>query len=127
MVATLNGVIVQIILASRVLSGLSSEGQIQAILASINAKTQTPVLATVVTARLVVLFALFLPLHDLADLTSRLTLVVFAIVNLSLVWINRRGDIAPDGGFVAPTWVPWAGCVSCIALLVSKIGPKGSW
>ena len=49
MVATLDGVIVQIILASRVLYGLSSEGQVPGFLASINAKTRTPVMATIVT------------------------------------------------------------------------------
>lgn len=127
MVATLNGVIVQIILASRVLYGLSSEGQIPAFLARINPTTQTPVLATAVTSGLVILFAWFLPLDDLADLTSRMTLVVFAVVNLSLAWIKRRGDKAPDDAFVAPDWVPWTGCISCLALLVGELGLKGGW
>jgi amino acid transporter len=127
MIATLNGVIVQMILASRVLYGLSSEGQIPGFLSQINATTQTPVWATAITAGLVMALAWFLPLHDLADLTSRLTLVVFAVVNFSLAWIKRRGDKAPDGGFVAPAWMPWAGGISCIALLVSEIGLKGGW
>ena len=114
-------------LASRVLYGLSSEGQIPAFLARINATMQTPVLATAVTAGLVMLFGWFLPLDDLADLTSRLTLVVFAVVNLSLAWIKRRGDKAPDDTFVAPDWVPWARCISCLALLFGEIGLKSGW
>ena len=67
------------------------------------------------------LFAEYLPLHDLADLTARLTLLVFALVNLSLACIKRRGDPPPEGVFVAPSWVPWAGCATCISLLTAEL------
>jgi amino acid transporter len=119
-VATLNGIVIQIILASRVLYGLSRQGQLPAVFAEVNSKTRTPLVATTITAALILLFALFIPLHDLADLTARLTLLVFAVVNLSLVRIKLRGDPPPEGAFVAPTWLPWAGCATCIALLVAE-------
>ena len=120
-VATLNGIIIQIILASRVLYGLSRQGQLPAVFGEVNPKTRTPLLGTTITAALVLLFALFLPLHNLADLTARLTLLVFAVVNLSLARIKLRADPPPQGAFVAPTWVPWAGCATCIALLVVEL------
>jgi basic amino acid/polyamine antiporter, APA family len=120
-VATLNGIVIQIILASRVLYGLGRQGQLPAVFADVNPKTRTPLFATTITAALVLLFALFLPLHDLADLTARLTLLVFAVVNLSLVRIKLRGDPPPEGAFVAPTWLPWAGCATCIALLIAEL------
>jgi basic amino acid/polyamine antiporter, APA family len=126
-VATLNGVVVQIILASRVLYGMSRENQFPALFARVNHRTQTPIIATSVAAGLVLVFAWFLPLHDLADLTSRLTLLVFSVVNFSLGWIKWRGDRTPHDGFIASSWVPWAGCASCLALLIGEIGSKGGW
>jgi len=120
-VATLNGIVIQIILASRVLYGLSRQGQLPAIFAEVNAKTRTPLFGTTITAALVLFFASFLPLHNLADLSARLTLLVFAVVNLSLARIKLRGDPPPEGAFIAPTWVPWAGCATCIALLVAEL------
>jgi APA family basic amino acid/polyamine antiporter len=125
-VATLNGIVIQIILASRVLYGLGRQGQLPAVFADVNPKTRTPLFATTITAALVLLFALFLPLHDLADLTARLTLLVFAVVNLSLVRIKLRGDPPPEGAFVAPTWLPWAGCATCIALLIAELALETS-
>jgi APA family basic amino acid/polyamine antiporter len=125
-VATLNGIVIQIILASRVLYGLSRRGQLPAIFAEVNPQTQTPLFGTTVTAALVLLLALFLPLHDLADLTARLTLLVFAVVNLALACIKLRGDPPPEGGFVAPTLVPWAGCATCIVLLVAELALETS-
>ena len=86
-----------------------------------NPKTRTPLVATVATAALVLLIAMFLPLHNLADLTARLSLLVFTIVNLSLARIKLRGDSPPLGAFVAPTWVPWAGCATCIMLLIAEL------
>jgi amino acid transporter len=120
-VATLNGIVIQIILASRVLYGLSRQGQLPAVFADVHPKTRTPLVATAITAALVLLFALLLPLHDLADLTARLTLLVFAAVNLSLACIKGRGDPPPERAFVAPAWVPWAGCATCIMLLIAEL------
>jgi amino acid transporter len=115
-VATLNGIIVQIIMASRVLYGLASQHDLPAALATVGARTRTPVLATALATSIVLALALLLPLHDLAEVTSRLTLLVFAIVNVSLIVIKQR-DPSPAEGYVAPTWVPWAGAAACLLLL----------
>jgi len=120
-VATLNGIIVQIIMASRVLYGLARQGNLPASLATVSEVTHTPLVATALTSALVLALALALPLQHLADLTARLTLVVFALVNLSLVRIKAReraGERRTPANFVAPTWVPWAGIASCVALLI---------
>jgi hypothetical protein len=42
--------------------------------------------------------ALQVPLHDLAEITARLTLVVFAVVNVSLIAIKRSHHRLSDGG-----------------------------
>jgi len=120
-VATLNGIIVQIIMSSRVLYGLARQGNLPGALGAVSKATRTPLVATAVTTTLVLSLALALPLQHLADLTARLTLVVFALVNLSLVRIKAR-ERPTEGhtpaGFVAPTWVPWAGFAGCVVLLI---------
>ena len=118
-VATLNGIIVQVIMASRVLYGLGKQGSLPAALMQVNATTRTPVNATILTTALILALALTLPLDHLADLTSRITLVMFAIINLALVRIKLRdgGREPPCAAYVAPLWVPCAGFASCVALL----------
>jgi len=118
LVATLNGIIVQIIMSSRVLYGLARQGDLPAALGGVGKRTRTPVLATAATMALILAFALALPLHDLAEVTSRLTLVVFGLVNVSLIVIKRRAGPMPPGTYEAPAWAPWAGATACALLLI---------
>jgi len=117
-VATLNGIIVQIIMSSRVLYGLARQGELPAFFGAVNSATQTPLNATAITTALVLVLAVLLPLHHLADLTSRITLVVFALVNLALIRIKAQPQPAPAGTYVAPAWMPWAALVTCAGLLI---------
>jgi amino acid transporter len=120
-VATLNGIIVQIILASRVMYGLARQGALPPALQEVSPVTRTPLLATAVTVVLVLAFALLLPLEGLADLCARFTLVLFALVNLALIRIKAREMVPPPGIYLAPYWVPWAALASCIALLLADL------
>jgi amino acid transporter len=124
LIATLNGIIVQIIMSSRVLYGLARQGDLPAAFGAVGTKTRTPIVATVVTTASVLALALSLPLHDLAEVTSRLTLVVFAVVNVSLIRIKRRPIPCPPGIFAAPAWVPWAGAAVCVVLLILDVTTK---
>ena len=74
-VATINGVIVQIIMAARVLYGLAAQGHIAPILADVHPRTRTPLNATLLATAIVLVLAVALPLDRLAEWTSRLTLV----------------------------------------------------
>jgi amino acid transporter len=118
-VATLNGIIVQIIMASRVLYGLARQHELPPMFAKVSPTTRTPLIATGVATGATLILAMVLPLGHLADATSRLTLVVFLLVNISLAVIKRRTRTQQHGGFVAPTWVPWAGAVACAAMLLA--------
>lgn len=120
-VATLNGIIVQVIMASRVLYGLSAQGSLPPVLASVSPRTSTPVLATALTTAIVLVLALALPLQHLADITSHITLVVFALVNLALIRLKRREAGRRLQGFSVPQWVPWAGFLTCAAVTVSDL------
>jgi APA family basic amino acid/polyamine antiporter len=118
--ATVNGVIVQTVLASRVLYGMARLGSLHASLGEVHEGTRTPLLATAVASGLTAVAAVTLPLERLADLTTQAMLVIFLLVNVALLAMKRRGE-ARHGGFSVPGWVPAAGAVSCLALLVADV------
>ena len=117
-IATLNGVIIQIIMGSRVLYGLSQQGSLPAFLGYVHPHTRTPLVATAMIGALIFILATLVPLRGLAEWTSQITLTVFALVNLALWLIKRRGDVAPEGIYVNPLWVPVVGLICCIVFLV---------
>jgi len=117
MVAVVNGAMVQIIMAARVLYGLASQGWIPPLFARIHAGRRTPLTATVTVTLFSCGLALGLPLVTLAELTSLVTLVIFALVNLSLIALRRQSDAATDG-LVLPLWVPYCGLLTSAALAV---------
>lgn len=120
-IATLNGIIAQIVMSSRVLYGLANQGSLPAILAKVHLRTRTPLLATAITIALSIVLATALPIERLADMTSRVMLAIFALVNASLWLIKRRRETAPPGTFMAPTWVPLAGTLVCILALFADL------
>jgi len=120
-VATLNGVIIQIIMASRVLYGLGKQGSLPAVFARIHTRTRTPLIATASITAVVLTLALLFPLEGLAEWTSRIVLVIFAFVNMALLLLKRRASPAPDGSFTVKIWVPFAGALTCLALLASDL------
>jgi len=117
-VATLNGVIVHMIMIGRVIYGLADQGNLPKVLARLNSVTHTPLLATAIGVGAILVLALAVPLAGLADLTARFTLIVFATINLALIRIKSRNEVAPLGAFICPRWVPFAGLVSSVLLLV---------
>ena len=117
-VATLNGIIVHMIMIGRVIYGLADQGNLPKVLARLNSVTHTPLLATTIGVGAILMLALAVPLAGLADLTARFTLIIFAIVNLALIRIKNRNEVAPLGAFICPRWVPFAGLVSSILLLL---------
>ena len=111
--------IVQIIMASRVLYGLARQGSLPGILGVVDPRTRTPLIATLLVGAVVVTLASLVPMRGLAEATSRITLVIFALVNLALWNMKRRGTPAPSGVFVVPYWVPVAGFACCVLFLAA--------
>ena len=116
-VATLNGVIVHMIMIGRVIYGLADQGNLPKAFTRLNSVTHTPLLATAFGVAAILLLALAVPLAGLADLTARFTLVIFAVVNLALIRLKARDETAPSGVFICPRWVPYAGLISSALLL----------
>ncbi len=117
--AVLNGALIQIIMASRVLYGLASRGWLPARLASVHPGRKTPILATSLATLIVLGFALALPLETLARATSLVTLAIFALVNLAL-WVIKGRDAGPSGAFVIPRWLALCGFLACCAVLAAE-------
>jgi amino acid transporter len=94
-IAMVNGILVQIVMASRVLYGMAREGMLPQWLGGVHAKRRTPVNATVLVVAATGAFALLVPFLQLAELTSLVMLLVFACVNLSLFLIGRHDQAPP--------------------------------
>jgi amino acid transporter len=118
-VAVLNGIVVNIIMASRILYGLSRQGVLPGAFGRISPVTQTPLISTAASVAVVLFFSLLLPIAQLADISARLTLAMFSLINLALVRIKLRDDPNPTGQFRCPRWVPLAGFLCCLLFILS--------
>jgi amino acid transporter len=98
------------------LYGMSRKGWLPAWLGRVSRRTHTPLWATAVVALPSLGLALWLPLLSLAKATSFLILIVFSLVNLSLLRLKRRIPVA-EGVRSYPWWVPAAGFVTTLALM----------
>ena len=118
-VATVNGIIVQLIMAARVIYGLANRGALPRSLARVHPRFRTPVVATIVVVALSLLLALAFPIDTLAEWTSVITLAIFILVCAALARVKRAGTPAPPGTFIVPAWLPYAGIAACSMLLVA--------
>ena len=120
LVAVVNGALIQIIMASRVVYGMAREGVAPVAFAIVNERTRTPVRATLAVTLVILLLALWLPLIKLAEATSFITLIVFALINAAL-WRLKVSAPHPLGIVRYPLWVPVTGFTLCVALLMFRI------
>lgn len=116
LIAIVNGVIVQLLMAPRVIYGITASSRFLKPLARINPITQTPINATILTSLLIMLFSLALPLKQLAQTTSGIILCLFALVNVALLVLKKRERNCVS--FQVPTVVPVIGFVSSLLLLL---------
>ncbi len=117
-VAMINGILVQIVMASRVLYGMATEGLLPRFLAGLDPNRRTPARATALVAAAITVLALSFPLLRLAELTSLVTLGVFALVNLSLFRLATRMPEARLG-----RWRSWglAAALLCAGMAAWQI------
>jgi APA family basic amino acid/polyamine antiporter len=121
MVAISNGALTQIIMASRMLYGMARRKLLPAMFGHISARTQTPVLNTWLVTIIIMGFALWLPVATLARLTSSIMLVIFALVNLSLLRVKSQAANGESPGFAVPKLIPQLGFIANLCLLGYQI------
>lgn len=115
--ATLNTILVQQIMASRVVYGMAGQGTMPSVLAGVNSLTRTPVLATIAVVLPTLLLAIGNPLERLAELTSQIIIVIWVLSNCALLFLKFRGEPAPEQAVTVPVWVPVVGLVFSLGML----------
>lgn len=120
LVAIINGALIQIIMVSRVLYGMSSRKLLPSMLSLVNRRTQTPLVATAFTTSMVLLLALAGDLASLAEAASLIILIVFSLANAALLLVKRKQP-KPEGLIVFPVIVPLLGFVVSAGFVVARI------
>lgn len=120
MLAGLNGALVQIVMASRVAYGMAEKGMAPKIFRRVHPRTRTPLESTLAITIVVLVLALGFPLVRLAEATSTILLLIYALVNLSLLRIKWRDPNPPAEGPCYPVWLPVVGAGTCLAFLVFR-------
>jgi amino acid transporter len=120
-VATLNTILAQMTMASRVIYGLAREGALPGFLARVHPHTRTPLSATALVVMAIVPLALLVPLTSLAEITSLATLAVFATVNLALLRLRYRGVESLVPHVTIPVWMPAIGLATCTAMIAQAL------
>lgn len=118
--AIANTALLNYLMGSRLLYGMSRQGLLPSIFGKIHPKRQTPHVAVYVLFGIVTLLILKGEVKQLAEATVLLLLSVFTVVNLSLVVLKRRPG-EPRGGFEPPLVVPVLGALVCASLIFVRI------
>jgi len=120
-IATLNTILAQITMAARVVYGMAKQGDLPRIAGHVHPKTATPLIATALIVAATLLLALLVPFERLAEGTSLATLVVFGLVNLSLLRLRYRKIHTSAPHVRVPLWVPAAGLATCLAMMAAAV------
>jgi len=120
LIATLNGVLIEIVLMARVAYGMARRGWLPKALARVHANRRTPLFATVLVGGVVFALTTAVEFEPLARFTSAMLLLIFVVVNLSLIRLKRH---QPDAVLTLriPLWVPVIGAASSVVLLLAEI------
>ncbi len=118
--AVANTALVNYVMGSRLLYGMSRQGLLPPVLGRVHGARQTPHIAIAVLLMAVVVLQFVGDISDLAGATVLLLLVVFCFVNGALViLIRREGKLA--GCFNAPAAIPALGAAVCLAMIVAQV------
>lgn len=121
-VAVANGVLIEILMLGRLLYGMARRGWLPEVLGNVTQRRRAPVAATVAGGGIILALTVGLPFVSLVSLTSAVTLLVFAVVNLAL-WRLQRNSPRPAGLFRVPGVLPPVAAAASVVLAVSQLLP----
>jgi basic amino acid/polyamine antiporter, APA family len=101
-------------MGSRLLYGMANERIVPAVLGKVHRRRQTPYVAIAFTVGIAAVLIATGTVRDLAQTTVLLLLVVFAIVNISVLVLRRRP--VEHAHFRTPTWAPVIGAAAALVL-----------
>ncbi|WP_050928020.1 APC family permease [Aestuariivita boseongensis] len=116
--AALNGVLAQIVMASRVFFGLAKRSPVLRPFRHTAKRFGTPILGTLLVGGCVILSSLTLPVATLAEITTQALLIVFTVVNIALIGLKRK---EPETPFRVPDYVPWLGAIASLGTLAASV------
>ena len=123
--AVSNTALVNYVMGSRLLYGLSSQGLAPRFLSAIHADRRTPHMAIVVLFVVAVALSMLGDISQLASATVLLLLFVFVLINIAYLVLKLRKD-EPKSAFEAPAFVPLLGAAVCAALIMARV-LQGDW
>ena len=115
-----NGVLVEILMLSRLLYGMANNGQLPAALGHVDPVHRTPRRAAIAAGAIVLAATVALPFEKLLVLSNAITLGIFLAVDLALLAMRAR-EPAPAGVFTAPRWAPATAALLSAALLAAEL------
>lgn len=118
--AVANTALVNTVMGSRMLYGLSRQGLLPAALGRVHGRRRTPHVAILVLFVIIALLQFAGDITQLAGATVLLLLIVFTIVNSALVVLKRRDGDMP-GRFNAPVIVPVLGAAVCLVMIGGQL------
>lgn len=116
--ALTNTALANLIMASRLLYGMSNEGWVPKVLSQVHKSRQTPWVAIVVVFVICAAIAWIGNLGNLAKLTNANILSLFFLVNLSLIIVQRTQKTKPS--FSVPFWLPMLGALLCLIFFLKN-------
>jgi amino acid transporter len=114
--AIANTSLLNYIMGSRVIYGMAREGLLPSALGAVHPTRRTPHRAILLLMVIVTALALSGNIRQLALATSVLLLLVFIVVNASLIILKRRPG-EPRGDFEIPSIIPFLGILVCAVML----------
>jgi amino acid transporter len=115
-----NTALLNYLMGSRLLYGMSRQGLLPKILGKVHPVRRTPHIAIFVLFGIVSALILSGSVKQLAESTVLLLLTVFTVVNVSLVVLKLRKS-EERGGFEVPIIVPALGALVCGTLIVTRL------
>ena len=123
MFAVANSALINMLMASRLIYGMSRQGVLPPVLGRVLPRRRTPYAAVVFTTAIAVALISYLSIDAdgpvvslLGGTTSLLLLAVFAVVNVTVLVLRR--DRVDHRHFHAPTALPVVGAVACAYLVL---------
>jgi amino acid transporter len=118
--AVANSALLNMVMASRLVYGMASQGIVPRGLGRVHTGRQTPWVAIIFTTALGLVLIATGDLSDLAAVTVTLLLFVFIVVNVTVLVLRR--DHVEHSHYRAPTVLPALGVIVCLGLLTQRDG-----
>ncbi|GAA1184774.1 APC family permease [Pseudonocardia alaniniphila] len=109
--AVVNSALINMLMASRLLYGMSNERVLPRVFGRVHEGRRTPWFAIIFTSVIAIILVGSVDITQLGGTTALLLLAVFTVVNIAVLVLRK--DKVEHNHFRAPAWSPYAGIVLC--------------